>query len=84
MALLGAQPVVDVENVIIVLVVVAVVMSGLAGLCEDAAGVVSGFVSELGVADVIGFDEIGGQLAEGLIKSEDMEGQRWKGKQTER
>jgi hypothetical protein len=64
--LLSTQPVVDVENVIIVLIVIAIIVGGLAGLCKHSAGVVGGFVSELGVADVIGLDEVGGQLAQGL------------------
>lgn len=63
MAFFGTQPVVDVENVIIVLVIVAIVVCGLAWLCKDTPRVVGGFVSELGVADVICFDKIGSQLA---------------------
>lgn len=39
-AILVPQPVVDVKDVVIIFVVVAVVMGGLAGLCKDAAGVV--------------------------------------------
>lgn len=56
--ILCTEPVVDIENVVIVLVVVALVMYGFARLCEDATGVVSRLVAELGIANVVRIEEI--------------------------
>ena len=53
MTIVGAQPVVDVENVVVVLVIVAIVMRGLAGFCQNSSWVMCRFVSELWVADMI-------------------------------
>jgi hypothetical protein len=65
-AVLCTEPVVNVENVVIVLVVISVVVGGLARLCEYAAGVVGRLVSELGVADVVRIEQVSRQLPQGL------------------
>lgn len=52
-AVIWAQPVIDIKNVIIVLIVVPIVVCGLAGLCEHAAGVVGGLISKVRIADVV-------------------------------
>lgn len=65
-AVLVAQPVVDIKDVIVILVVVSVVVDGLAGLGENPSGIVRRFISELGVADMIGLDDVGGELPQGL------------------
>ena len=66
LVLIVTQPVIDVEDVIIVLVVKAVVVHRLARLREDTAWVVRRLILELRIADVVGIDEIGGQLLQRL------------------
>ena len=64
--LLGPQNVVDVENVIAVFVIVAIVLQALAGLGQHAAGVARRLVLEAGVADAVGGGEMYGQGLERL------------------
>jgi len=59
--LLGPQNVVDVENVIAVFVIVAIVLQALAGLGQHAAGVARRLVLEAGVADAVGGGEVDGE-----------------------
>lgn len=40
MALLGTKPVVDIENVVIVVVIITIIVCGLAGFSENAPWVV--------------------------------------------
>jgi hypothetical protein len=65
-AVIGTKPVVDVEDIVIVIIIVPVVVGGLAGLCEDPAGVVGGLVAKVGVAEVVGLCDVGGEGAEWL------------------
>jgi len=53
MAIVGPQPVVDVEDVIVILVIVSVVVRGFAGFCQHSPWVVCRFISELWVANMI-------------------------------
>ena len=62
MTVFSTKPVVDIEDVIVVIIVVAIVVGGLARLCKDATGVVCGLVSELGVADAIGVEDVSGKM----------------------
>lgn len=60
------QRIIDVENVVMVFVVIAVVVCRLAEFCENAPRSMSDFVSELWVANMIRLDKVSCQLAEGL------------------
>lgn len=64
--LLGAEDVVDVEDVIAVLVVVAIVLDPLARLGQNTARVARRLVFESGVADAIGGGEVHSERLEGL------------------
>ena len=66
--LLRAKDVVDVENVIAVLVIVAIVLRSLARLRQNAAGVTRRFVFEAGVADPVGGGELHRERLEGLSR----------------
>lgn len=66
MTLFCAQPIVDIENVIVILVVIAFVVRRFARFCQHTPGIVSGFVSELRVANVISVDKVGGNLLQRL------------------
>ena len=60
------EPIIDVENVVVILVVISIVMSRLTWLGQDTPGVVRRLISELGVANVIGLNDIRRQLPNGL------------------
>ena len=64
--LLGAQDVVDVENVIAILVVVAIVLDSLARLGQHSARIARGLVFETRVADAVGRGEVDGERLERL------------------
>lgn len=51
--IIGAQPVIDVEDVVVVFVIVSVVVRRFAGFCQHSPWVVRRFVSELRIADMI-------------------------------
>jgi hypothetical protein len=57
-AFVSAQPIVDVQNIVIVVVIVALVVSRLARFCENAPWIVCGFVSKLWIADAICIENI--------------------------
>ena len=59
--LLAAQNVVDVEDVITILVVVAIVLDALGRLGEDTSGIARAFVLEVWIADAVGRGEVGGE-----------------------
>ena len=71
MSIVSSQPVVDVEDVIIVLIVVRIVVHWLARLRQDAAGIVRRFILELRVTDVVRIDEVRGQLLQWLDRKRD-------------
>ncbi len=62
----GAENVVDIENVIAVLVVVAIVLEALARLGQHTARIARGLVFETRVADAVGGGEVDGERLEGL------------------
>jgi hypothetical protein len=66
MPLFRTQPIIDVQDIVVIVVVVALVMSWFAGLCQHSARVVCGFVSELRVAYVIRFENVSCKLPKGL------------------
>ena len=66
MPIVRAQPVVDVENIVIILVVIPVVVHRLARLREDAAWVVRRLILELRIANVVGIDDVRGKLLQRL------------------
>lgn len=66
-ALIRAQPVVDIENVVRIFVVVAIIAAFGAGLSEDTSRVVGGLISERGVHLMVGLQEVGGETFEGLL-----------------
>lgn len=65
---LRAQNIVDVENIVAVLVVVAIVLDPLARLSQNSARVSRRLVFEAGIADAIGGGEVNRQSLEGLRK----------------
>ena len=66
MPVISAQPVVDIEDIVVILVVVAVVVGRFTRLCEDAPWVVCGFISELGITNMVRVHDVGCQLPYGL------------------
>jgi hypothetical protein len=56
--LLGAQNVVDVENIVAVLIIVAIVLDSFARLGKHATGIPRRLVLEAGVADSVGGGEV--------------------------
>jgi hypothetical protein len=61
-----SQPIIDVENVIVILIVVTFIVGGLTRLGEHPPRIVRRFVSELRVADVIRLKDVGSQLPQWL------------------
>lgn len=53
-----SQPVVDIENIVVILIVIAFVVHRLARLGEDAPRVVRRLILELGVADMVCLDNV--------------------------
>jgi hypothetical protein len=68
---LGAQNVIHVEDIIAILVIVAIVFGALARLCEDSAGVPRRLVLEARVADAICGRQMHRQSLERLYIKED-------------
>lgn len=66
MSLLRPQPIVHIQDIIIILIIVPVVMRRLARLGEHPPRVRRRFVLELRVRDAVGIDDVRRQLAEGL------------------
>lgn len=64
MSFFCAQPVVDIENVVIVVIIVAFIVSWLTGFCKNAPWIVGAFVSELRVANAIRIEYICSQMLE--------------------
>jgi hypothetical protein len=62
----GPEYVVYVEDVVVVLVVKALVVGGLARLCEHAPGVLRALVAEVRVAESVGLDKLHRQLLQRL------------------
>ena len=54
-----AEPVIDIEDVVIVFVIVSVVVRRLARFCQHSPWVVCGFISELWVANVVCIHKVG-------------------------
>lgn len=63
---LAAEDVVDIENIITILIVVAIVFHTLAGLCQHAPWVSRRLVVEVRIADTIGRGQMGCQRLKGL------------------
>ena len=66
MSLLSPQPVVDIEDVIVVFVIIPFVVRRLARLCEYSPWVMRRFILELRVAYAVGIGDVRCQLAQGL------------------
>ena len=62
MPFLRSKPIIDIEDIIVVLVVEPIVVHRFAWFREDASGVVRGFIAELGIADTVGVEDVGGKL----------------------
>lgn len=67
---LSPQPVVHIEDVIVVLIIVPLVMRRLARFCEDSPWVMRRLVFELGIAYAVGFGDVRRQLTQGLQHKE--------------
>lgn len=66
-AILCSQPVVDVEDVVVVIVVIPIIVCRLAWLGKHPAGIMSALIAELGVAYAIGIHNVGRQLSKWLL-----------------
>jgi hypothetical protein len=56
------QPIIDIEDIIIILVIVTLIVRGLARFGQHSTRIMCRFISELRVADVIRFQDIGRKL----------------------
>ena len=65
-SLFSPQPIVDVENIVIVLIVISFVVGRLARLCEYSSWVMRRFILELRVTYAVGIDDMCSQLTQGL------------------
>jgi len=63
---ISTQPVVNVKNIIIVLIVVAIIMSWFAGLCQNPTWVMRRFVSELRITNTKSIHDMSRQLSNRL------------------
>jgi hypothetical protein len=54
----GAETIVDIKNVVIVLIIVSIIVHGLAGLGKYPPRVMCCLVSKLGIAYIIGLREM--------------------------
>ena len=70
MSFFSPQPVVYVEDVVVVLIIVPFVMRWLARLCEDSPWVMGRLVLELGIAYAVGIGDVRRQLTQGLQHKE--------------
>ena len=61
-----SQPVVDIENIVIILIVIAFVMRRLTRLREDSAWVARGFITEQRIANVIRVGDVCRELSQWL------------------
>ena len=66
MPLVRTQPIVDIEDVVVIFVIETFVVGRLAGFGEDPSRVVRGFVSELRIANMIRLEDVGRELPERL------------------
>ena len=67
---LSPQPVVHIEDVIVVLIIVPLVMRRLARFCEDSPWVMRRLILELGIAYAVGIGDVSCQLTQGLQHKE--------------
>ena len=63
-ALLCAQPIIDIKDIVVVLVVITIVMTWFTRFRQNTPRVVRGFVSEPSVARPVRVDDVSGELAE--------------------
>jgi hypothetical protein len=63
---LSPQPIIDIEDVVVVLVVISFVVRRFARFCEYPPRVMRRFILELRVAYAVGIGDMGGQLTQGL------------------
>ena len=66
MTIVCPQPIVDVENVIIILVVIPIIVLRLARFGQHTPGVVRRLVSEGRIADAVGLKYVCGDLSDRL------------------
>ena len=64
----SSQPIVDIEDIVVIVIVVPVVVCGLAWLGQHAPGVMRRLVSEGWVTNVEGLDNVRSQLPDRLRK----------------
>ena len=62
----GAKNVIHIKDVIAVLIIISIVLSALAGLCQNSAGVTRRFIFEARVANAISSRQLNGESLEGL------------------
>lgn len=66
MSLLCPQPIIDIKDVVIVLVVITFVVRRFARFREYPPWVMRRFILELGIAYAVGIGDVGGQLTQRL------------------
>ncbi len=62
MSFLCPQPIIDIEDIVVVLVVISFVVRRLARFCEYPPWVMRRFILELWIAYAVGIGDVGGQL----------------------
>ena len=70
MSFLSPQPVIYIEDVVVVLIIVPLVVGGLARFCEHSPWVMRRLVLELGIAYTVGIVDVRCQLTQGLYHKE--------------
>ena len=65
-SLLCPQPIIDIKDVVIILIVITFVVRRLARFCENPPWVMRRLILELGVAYAVGIGDVGGQLTQRL------------------
>ena len=66
MSFLSPQPIIDIEDIVVVLIVISFVVRRFARFCEYPPWVMRRFILELWVANAVGIGDVGGQLTQGL------------------
>lgn len=69
-SIIWAQPIVDIKNIIIILVVIPIVVGRFTGFCEHTAGIMGRLVSEVRIADVVCLCNMSRERSQGLEENQ--------------
>ena len=62
----GTQPVIHIQDVVIIFIIVTLIMSRFTGFRQHPSWIMCGLITELGIADVIRFENVSSQLSQRL------------------